>query len=40
MHHVTVVMCLFIIQEMKENKINKKREIKSKKIDLKNQNKI
>ena len=31
MHHVTVVIYLFIIQEIKEKK--RKREIKSKKID-------
>ena len=30
-HHVTTVMCLFIVQEIKEKE--KKRKIKSKKID-------
>ena len=32
MHHVTVVTCLFIIQEIEKKR---KRKIKSKKIDIK-----
>jgi len=32
-HHVTIVTCLFIIQEIKETKNKRKREIKLKKID-------
>jgi len=39
MCHVTIVMCLFIIQKEKENQNQKKRIIKSRKID-KNQNKL
>ena len=36
MHHVTVVMCLFIVQEKKKEKENYiKRNIKSRKIDKK-----
>jgi len=33
MHHVTAVMCFFIIQEIKEEEKKREREIKSKKID-------
>jgi len=33
MHHVTVVICLFIVQEIKEKEKKRKRKIKSKKID-------
>ena len=32
-HHVTIVTCLFIIQEIKETENERKREIKLKKID-------
>jgi len=34
-HHVTAVMCFFIIQEIKEKEKKRKREIKLKKIDIK-----
>ena len=34
-HHVTVVMCLFIVQKIKEIENKRKRKIKLKKIDKK-----